>query len=249
MQDILRYHNVESTNSVALEAAGNGAKHGFSVTAEAQSAGRGRLGKTWHSPVGKGLYLSVVVRPNIESVAFPQLTFVAGLAVAEAIESHIPGIRVGLKWPNDIYFGKRKCGGILTESGNLYNRGNDRYAVIGIGLNVNTQKGDFPSEIAAQSTSLCIESGQDIHRDDLLLEIRRCLLSRIAEFEKRGFHPVIEKWRGRDVFLGHRLQWVTVREEIIEGISLGPDDDGLLHVRSDDGVIHEILSGDIRLAT
>lgn len=239
-------NSTESTNRDAIQLAEQGAVHGTAVIAETQTKGRGRLGKTWSSPPGKGLYCSIIIRPLLTPEQFPHLTFVAGLAVAEVIQ-RLYQIEPGLKWPNDIYFNERKCGGILTESSSLIGAEADRFAVVGIGLNVNTRVKDFADELQDTATSLSIESGREMDISLIFQEIHAELLRQTAEFELHGFTPVIARWRKRDFLLGRRLAWVSAAGTIIEGISLGPDDTGRLHVYDDHGEVHEVLSGDIRL--
>lgn len=239
-------HSTESTNRDAVVLAEHGAVHGTAIIAETQTMGRGRLGKTWDSPPGKGLYCSIIIRPRLTPEEFPHLTFVAGLAVAEVVQQ-LYRLDPGLKWPNDLYFNNRKCGGILTESSSLNNSAANRFAVVGIGLNINTRLADFPPELRNTATSLYIESGREMVIDGVFQAIRNQLLRQIEEFERYGFAPVIAKWRTRDFLLGKRLAWVSVAGDIIEGISLGPDDDGQLHVRDAYGKVHAVLSGDIRL--
>jgi len=245
---ILKFDTIDSTNRVAMELAGNGAEHGLAVLASSQSSGRGRLGKSWNSPAGRGLYCSIILRPVLDIIDYPRLTFVAGLAVAEAIEAIYP-LRAGLKWPNDIYLSGRKCGGILTESSGLTGRAEGSYVVVGIGLNVNTRRAEFPEELRNAATSLYIESGLEMEIEALFHLIRDELLLQAGRFENDGFLPVINRWRKRDFMRGKRLSWVSVKGERVDGVSLGPDDTGRLHVRDDSGRVHEILSGDIRLAT
>jgi len=244
---ILTFETIDSTNRVALELAEEGAEHGLAVLASSQSRGRGRLGKNWNSPAGRGLYCSIVLRPALEMAEFPRLTFVAGLAVAEAIEA-VYSLRAGLKWPNDIYFSGRKCGGILTESSGLTARTEGRFVVVGIGLNVNTRRSEFPAELQDTATSLYLESGMKMEIRALFPRIRDELLLQVSRFEQEGFQPVIHRWRERDFMKGKRLSWVSVKGERVDGVSLGPDDTGRLHVRDDSGEVHEILSGDIQLA-
>ena len=242
---IVKY-STASTNRDAVELAERGAVHGTAVIAETQTMGRGRLGKVWSSPPGKGLYCSIVIRPRLTPEQFPHLTFVAGLAVAKVIHS-LYQLEPGLKWPNDIYFNMRKCGGILTESSSLNDAEADKFAVVGIGLNVNTRVIDFDTELQNTATSLYIESGREMPIGTVFQEIRTELLRQTEAFELYGFAPVIARWRKRDFLLGQRLAWVSVAGTIIEGISLGPDDTGRLHVRDEYGKVHEVLSGDIRL--
>ncbi len=248
MNKIITLVSTSSTNRDAIVLAEDGAVHGTAVIAETQTMGRGRLGKNWHSPAGKGLYCSIILRPELEPQQFPHLTFVAGLVVAEVIE-RIYGLSAGLKWPNDIYFSGRKCGGILTESSRLNGCASERFVVVGIGLNVNTETSDFHPDVQHSATSLFIESAQVTDRLELFNAIREELLLQVHTFEQQGFLQVIHRWRKRDFMVGQKLSWVSVTGEKVEGISLGPDDDGLLHVRDDNGIEHEVLSGDIQLAS
>ncbi len=242
-QDIIRLEITDSTNRVALDAAEQGAAHGTAVISDSQHAGRGRLGKSWISPPGTGLYCSLVVRPKLDAAEYPQLSFVAGLAVAVTID-RIYDLNTGLKWPNDIYFSTKKCGGILIES----RPAKEMSAVVGIGLNVNTEAAMFPDEISERATSLFLQSGRKMDIESLFIELRKEVLTHIASLETAGFAAIMKQWRQRDVFLGKRLEWLSVSGERVVGESLGPDDQGLLHVRSDDGKIHQILSGDVTLA-
>lgn len=237
----------DSTNRDAVLLAENGAEHGTAIIAHTQTEGRGRLGKSWSSPAGRGLYCSIIIRPRVAPENFPYLTFVAGLAVAESIRG-THKLEAGLKWPNDIYFNMRKCGGILTESSSLNGPAVSRYAVVGIGLNINTRIEDLPQELRSTATSLYIESGREVDIDTVFACIRSELLHRVAQFERQGFAPVLARWRQRDVLQGKRLVMVSVGGEIIEGISLGVDESGRLHLRDDQNRVHEILSGDIQLA-
>jgi len=245
---IITYDSIDSTNKQALLIAEQGAEHGVAVVAGTQTMGRGRLGKSWQSPPGRGLYCSIIVRPRLELTDYPRLTFVSGIAVAEAIEE-ILGLEADLKWPNDIYFRHRKCGGILTETSSLTGAGENRFAVIGIGLNVNTEKEEFPREIRDIATSLYLESGKITDIARLFNSIRTSILREVAQFEQEGFSQVLARWRKRDFMKGTRMAWVAIGGQKVEGISLGPDDDGLLHVLDDQGQVHEIMSGDIQLAS
>jgi len=243
----ITYHSIDSTNKQALILGEQDAEHGTAVVASTQTMGRGRLGKRWQSPTGKGLYCSLIVRPRLEICDFPRLTFVAGIGVAEAIAERLR-LEAGLKWPNDLYFHNRKCGGILTESSSLSGSSANRFAVIGLGLNVNTEENDFPEEIQGTATSLYLESGIQTDIATLFHTIRTNILQEVLRFEREGFGQVIARWRKRDFMKGTRMAWVAIDGRRVDGISLGPDDNGLLHVRDDRGQVHEVMSGDIQLA-
>jgi len=244
--EIIRLDSIDSTNRLAMELAAGGAAHGTAVLAGRQTKGRGRLGKVWQSPAGKGLYSSIILRPDLAVENFPYLTFVAGLAVAEAI-NRLYGVMPGLKWPNDIYFSMRKCGGILSESSAFTAQVGQCYAVVGIGLNVNTAPEEFDDGVADRATSLMIETGQKRPIDEVFYAIHGQLLKEVETFEQMGFQPVIERWRKLDCMLGKNLAWVAVGGEVVEGVALGPDDQGRLHIRDKSGCVHEVLSGDIQL--
>jgi BirA family transcriptional regulator, biotin operon repressor / biotin---[acetyl-CoA-carboxylase] ligase len=247
MLDILLLQSTPSTNQIAFKKALEGASQGFSVIAATQTSGRGRLGKSWQSVTGKGLYCSIVLRPDVPFTEFPKLTMVSGLAVAEALED-VTGIDFGLKWPNDIYRNLKKCCGILCESSPPTSEDTRGFAIVGVGVNLTTTLDDFEKEVRTTATSLLLETGCVFDRDEVFQIIRKRILANLAEFEKEGFPPLLQRWKEKDVLIGKKLEWVTNNNEIIQGISKGPDSSGQLIVTDEDGVEHFVLSGDISLA-
>ena len=157
----------DSTNRVAMEMAENGAKHGTVVVADAQTAGRGRMGRRWVSPAGKNLYVSLLLRPSVPTVDAPRLALVAGVALADAVEA--VGVPAALKWPNDLYCGGRKAAGILAEMAS--DPDGVRHVVIGVGLNVNVVEDDFPPDLRGTATSLRICAGRAFRRVDVLARL------------------------------------------------------------------------------
>ncbi|HWS15327.1 MAG TPA: biotin--[acetyl-CoA-carboxylase] ligase, partial [Candidatus Methylomirabilis sp.] len=147
--DLLCLAVTDSTNRVAMEMAEHGAKHGTVVVADAQTAGRGRMGRRWESPPGKNLYVSMLLRPPVPTVEAPQLSLVTGVALADAVEAM--GVSASLKWPNDLYLGERKAAGILAEMAS--DPDGVRHVVIGVGLNVNMEEADFPPVLRGRATS------------------------------------------------------------------------------------------------
>lgn len=237
----------DSTNSVAYSMAEKGAAHGSAVIAGEQIKGRGRLGKNWQSPPGKGLYCSFILRPNLAACDYPLITMSAGLGVVLALEE-VCNIDFGLKWPNDIYRGGKKCGGILVESSPLTNHHTDHFAVVGVGINVDTQKNQFPPEIIEKATSLYLECGEIIERQSLFEAIKGQLMLQVQRLEQDGFMPILRQWRQKDIFSRQqKLQWVTRTGKVVEGVSLGPNENGRLHIKDKSGLIHEVMSGDINL--
>ena len=245
MYSVFTYKSVVSTNTVALEHAAAGAVHGTGILAENQTAGRGRLGKAWHSSSGQGLYCSIIVRPGISPSDYPKLTLVAGLAVQNVVATLING-EPKLKWPNDIFVNGRKCCGILAESGNLM--GESPYGVIGIGINILQQRSFFPAELAESATSLVAEGASPIMPLELFELVRSAVLFRVRQMEEEGFAGLLEEWKKHDFLLGKEMECVSSDGKIVRGLALGPDADGLLHVRGDNGSIYQVLSGDVRLA-
>jgi BirA family biotin operon repressor/biotin-[acetyl-CoA-carboxylase] ligase len=236
-----------STNDLALALGNTGAPDATLVVAESQSAGRGRLaGRAWHSPPGTGLYFSLILRPNLAPPDFPKLTLAAGLALCKSLESHTP-CRPGLKWPNDLFLHGKKCGGILTETQAVAGAGQTA-VVIGIGLNVNTPPESFSGELHTKATSLLAATGALYDRGLLLTAILAELELAVARLEQGDFPAILAEWRQRDIHAGQQVSWVNTQGRIITGISLGPDEEGFLHIRDAESQIHCVISGDISLA-
>lgn len=241
------YKVIPSTNRIAFELAEAGASHGEIVCAGSQTEGRGRLGKRWLSPSGKGLYFSIIVRPDLPKEDYAKITMTTGLAMAEVLEE-LCGAAVQLKWPNDIMLSERKCGGILCEASLDSEISERRFAIIGIGLNVLTEKDDFPEELQASATSLFIETGKYFSLDEVRNRIVEQVLRVLSTLEQEGFSPILRQWASRDFLEGKWLQWLTHGGEVILARAEGPDEDGRLLVRDKDGKLHQVLSGDVTLA-
>lgn len=241
------YSEIPSTNQIAFKLAAAGALHGEIVCARSQTAGRGRLGKAWTSPSGKGLYFSIIVRPQLKREDYPKLTMTAGLAVASALED-IADLPVLLKWPNDIILSVRKCGGILCEASLGGERYEERFAVIGIGLNVLTQPSDFPLELQSSATSLLIETGKSFDLEILQHGLAEQVLNYTEMLVSTGFNDVLIEWKKRDFLKGKWLKWLTHDDRVIVAKSEGPDDTGRLLVRDRHDKLHQVLSGDVTLA-
>jgi BirA family biotin operon repressor/biotin-[acetyl-CoA-carboxylase] ligase len=246
MDTLLHLASTVSTNEDAYSLALKGAKQGTAVLADTQLAGKGRLGREWVSPPGTGLYCSIVVRPKLPFSEFPKLTLTAGLALCTVIESQLPTLPFGLKWPNDLYCNGRKAGGILVESSSPLGA-DDLFAVIGVGVNVNTRSDDFPVELREKGTSLLMESGRYLDIFHLFDKLHGSLLEHIGIHEQQGFAEILKEWRKRDLLLGKEMQWLTNDKKVIVGRGMGPDENGQLLARDRDGKVHEILSGDVQL--
>lgn len=235
------YDQLASTNTTAYELALHGAEEGEVVMADAQSRGRGRLDRTWHSPPGKNLYISLILRPNLPVSRAPQLTPAAGVALAEVISQYCPG-RVRIKWPNDIQVGGRKISGILTEV--KASTSQVDFVILGIGINVNMEEKDFPPELHEIATSIKMETGQE--------SCRLSLLSRLFLAWDKWYETVLEKgFAGiKDTFMSYaplkgKLIRVTFRQEVLKGKVIDIDEGGSLLMENAWGEIIPITAGDI----
>lgn len=241
------YSTLDTTMRRAAELARKGGPEGLIVTADRQTAGRGRLGRTWISEPGQGLYLSLVLRPGCKPDAAPMLTLVAGLGAKEALEG-AAGARCDIRWPNDILIGERKCCGILVE---METDGPDvAHVIVGIGINLNHL--EFPPDLAGTATSLRIETGRRWTRDDILPPLMDSLERCYRLHRASGDQPILSAFQ-------QASSYVTGRRVVIEGVpddgsapasgvTAGLDDRGLLLLQADDGTVAPVLAGSVRPA-
>lgn len=229
-----------STNSDALSAARSGAPHGSAFITDEQTAGRGRGDHGWHSASGQGLYVSIVLRPQIAPVQLPLVPLVAGLAAANAIRS-VASLTVDLRWPNDLLIGPRKAGGILVEA---HSEGNAvSYAVVGIGINVHQQC--FPPMLSTPATSLDVEAGRRISRQELLVALLKSLEKEPLAFaHERAAGDVLARVTQASTWIRGR-QVVVHGPQACEGVTEGLDEHGFLLVRTQTGVV-TVQTGGIR---
>lgn len=234
---IYYFDTVSSTMDTALQLGIEGALEGTLILTETQTKGRGRLGRDWFSPKYKGIYFSLILRPQILLNQTPLLTLMAAVSICEAIKEKT-GITCQIKWPNDILLHHKKIGGILTE----LNAETDlsRFVVIGIGLNVNNDK----KTLLAGAASLKEQAREEINRPDLLREILRKIEENYLTFQKKGSGHIIDKWREWNISLGRRVK-VACQKAHIEGEALDIDRDGGLLIRNDAGLIQKAMSGDV----
>ncbi len=240
-QEIIHFEKTDSTNTQAASLANEGAPEGLLVVAETQTAGRGRLGRSWSSPPNTNFYGSFVLRPSLPPIAAAQITLLTGLCVARSLEA-VAGIRARIKWPNDVLVESRKICGILTESSSELDRVN--WLVIGIGVNLNVRK--FPEEIEKIATSAAIETGKPVDRASFARELCSQLESHYLRFVSGGFGPLRDDWERYARMAGEEVIVGTGSEDI-EGRSLGLDSDGFLQVETPDGRIVRIVAGDVTL--
>jgi BirA family biotin operon repressor/biotin-[acetyl-CoA-carboxylase] ligase len=232
---------VASTNDEARQLAQAGAPEGTLVVTDYQRAGRGRLDRRWEAPPRTSLLLSLVFRPRLRPAEIQRLTMVCGLAAADAVGSET-GLRVGLKWPNDIVAGGAKVGGILTEIELAGSRID--YAVVGLGLNVNLDPGLLPAGLLVPATSLAQELGRSVARLPLLLTLLGRIEARYVALQA-GHSPQGE-WVERLITLGQQVA-VSASGSVLEGVAEGVDENGALLVRLDDGRLETVMAGDVTL--
>ena len=233
---------VDSTNNAAKELASKGAPHGTAVAADMQTMGRGRLGRSFVSPSGTGIYMSIVVRPDFAVELTPMMTTAAAVAVAEAVEM-LSGHDTKIKWVNDVYLNGKKICGILTEASlGLETRTLD-YAVIGIGVNVRSVRGQFDTELSHIATSIEDETGVVVDRNRLCAEIMNRLEQHLASIPERGF---IEEYRRREFLTGNEIT-ANIGKDTLTGKALGVDDNLNLIVEFPDGSVRHLGSGEANL--
>lgn len=236
-QSLFYYETLGSTMDTAFELGLKGFPEGTVVFAESQTKGRGRLGRSWFSPKEKGIYLSLLLRPEFLPQEAPKITLMTAVSISEAIKK-ITGLSVLIKWPNDIVVGGKKLAGILTELDAEADK--IKFINIGIGINVNSSKSFLPLD----ATSLKEEIGTELSRIELAREVLRAIEGNYFILKDKGFKPILEKWLASSAILGKRIE-ISSQNRIICGEAQDIDMDGALLVRQDTGFIERVLSGDV----
>lgn len=232
------FETVGSTNDLLKTMARQGAPHGTVVIADRQTGGHGRMGRSFQSPGGMGVYLSILLRPECAPGELMHLTCAAAVAMCNAAES-VSGLRPGIKWTNDLVCGKRKLGGILTELG-LSPRGKVDYAIIGVGINCTQQEQDFLPEIRSIAGSLAMATGENIAPSKLAAAMMDAF-AHLNLWEREG---LLRQYRADCITLGKEVSLVR-GEEVRYGTALDIDPDGALIVRFADGHLEAVNSGEI----
>ncbi len=237
---IVSLAETDSTQRVACELARQGTEEGTTVIADRQTAGRGRLGRSWYSPVSANLYCSIVLRPTVAPARVPQLALVIGLAVAETV-SATSGLSAALKWPNDVLIRGRKVAGVLTEMEAEVER--VHHVIAGIGVNLNAV--DFPPELATTATSLRLEGGRPVDRVAFTAALLGAVERRYERYLAEGFAPMRHEWEQISWLRGKEIR-VTSSEGVLEGRVLGVDDDGALELATPLGR-RRVVAGEVTL--
>jgi BirA family transcriptional regulator, biotin operon repressor / biotin---[acetyl-CoA-carboxylase] ligase len=232
---IRHFDSIDSTNEYVLEAARAGAAAGLVAVADHQTAGRGRLGRSWEAAAGSSLLVSALLRPDLPVERLFLLTLAAGLALADAVGA-VAGVSTGLKWPNDLVVDDKKLAGLLAEAD--LSAGAARAVVIGAGCNLTANS--FPPELAARATAVELEAGRAVDRDALLTAFLGALAERLDDLD-----AVLVDARTRSATLGRRVCIELPGDEVLDGEATALADDGSLVVRDDDGREHAVAVGDV----
>ncbi len=244
---IYYFKSIDSTNNYAKKVAQEGCVDGTVIVADAQTSGRGRMGRSWDSKEGCGIWMSVVLRPSISPQDVQIITLAASIAVVEALK-HVTGIDAGIKWPNDVIIGGKKVCGILTEMSTEMDRVN--YVVLGIGLNISQKNDDFPKELRSRAISLKAYMEENnmsvpsIRRSDIIKHILLELEKHYDSMTSGNTEEIIKMWRENSVTLGRKVKIIYKNAEY-EGIARDVTDEGKLVVYCNDGITREISSGEV----
>ena len=236
MPPVLRFGSLPSTMTTAAELAAAGAEHGTAVVADEQTAGQGRLGRTWYSERDAGLYVTFLLRLKLCPDSLPVTTLALGLAAAEAIRN-VTQVQCDIRWPNDLLVGERKVAGILAQltGGAL---------LAGVGVNVN--QGTFPEDVADIATSLRIVTGREQSRESLLEALHDAVLRHTDALMREGKAPVIAAFEGASSYVRGKRVMVEAAEGVLVGTTDGLDAQGFLRLKRDDGTHTLIVAGGVR---
>jgi len=239
--NIIHLPVTDSTNDVAKSAAQDGAEEGLVVLADRQTAGRGRMGRTWHGS-GGSLLMSLLLRPSFPPSRIFALTMLSATAIREAV-CNVCGLRCDLKWPNDLLLRGKKLGGILTEAS--FRGEQIDYAIVGIGLNINLDVREYP-DISDIATSLSAELGRPLDRGEFLGEILGQIAIRYGWAQRGELNLIHQEWRSALAHLGRSVS-VVDRGQVLQGIAEDVDTEGTLIVRRRDGALVRVVTGDVSL--
>lgn len=237
---ILRFDSIDSTNLEAIRQARACAPEGLCFVAREQTAGRGRLDRSWHSPKDAGLYLSIVLRPSLAKESWPLLPLMTGLAVGNALSKSC-GLRTDIKWPNDILADGRKLCGILAETTET---NNGLAAVVGIGINLAREA--VPPELSDTATSIESVTGAKPDLEVVLAELLKAFAERYENLQsKDGCEHLIREWCANSSYAYDRRVRVSLQSDSFTGVTRGLESDGALRVETDEGRIRIVRAGDV----
>ncbi len=241
--NIKQYESIDSTSLEAKRLLQQNYGHGTVVAAETQTAGKGRLGRVWDSAKGAGIWFSVVLQPRLAMEQMSLYSFVAAVAVAEAIHD-VTGLTAQVKWPNDVLVNGKKVCGILLEM--VAERNQPVRIIIGIGINANQKQSDFPEEVREKAISLAMAAGHVIEREPVLDAVLHRLAYYSEQLEQNGFADIRNRWTELSCIGGKAVQILQHGNVMLYGTALGLADDGALLVQTEQGT-ERIITGDVSL--
>lgn len=239
---IYAFKTLKSTNETAKQLALNGAKHGTVVISEEQTGGKGRMGRKFYSPANSGIYMSIILRPNLNCSDSVLITTASSVAVCRAIEK-LTKVPVKIKWINDIILKNKKIGGILTEAVTNFENYNIEYVVIGIGINFDTAQNSFPTEIQDIASSLFTKENKSTSRNQLCAEVINEILWIIDNLKDCNF---IKEYKERSIILNKNIYFI-IKGQATKGKAIDINDDGSLVVRKENNEIVVLNSGEISI--
>ncbi len=242
-RDIRVFEQTTSTNDVIEKLARDGVKEGVVVFAESQTRGRGRLGRKWISPAYKGLWFSILLRPELRPQETTQLTVASATALCRAIQAET-GLNPEIKWPNDVWVNGKKVAGVLTELSAELDR--VKHVILGIGVDVNLGTGEFPADLRQQATSLKLEAGRAISRADLAAAILRELDHDYLRVCIGQFTKVADEWEARCQTIGRDVT-IQIGGRRVQGRAESLGESGELLLRTEHGHLERIGGGDVTL--
>ena len=241
-QDSLLWsESIDSTNTRAKELALQGAPQGTVLLADHQTGGRGRLGRSFHSPAGSGIYMSVILRPHCPPAELMHLTCAAAVALCDAVEDSC-GFRPGIKWTNDLVCGQKKLAGILTELG-FDARGNVAWSIVGMGINCTQEAHQFPEDIRSMAGSLASVSGKSVDR----AKVAAAMMDALYRMDLTQKEKILAQYRTDCVTLGKEVSLVRADGKIHHCTALDIDPEGALIVRHPDGRLETVSSGEVSI--
>ncbi|MHB1393484.1 MAG: biotin--[acetyl-CoA-carboxylase] ligase [Clostridia bacterium] len=239
---IIYFDSVASTNTYGKKAAEEPFVEGTVIIADEQTAGRGRLGRQWISTKGKGIWMSIMLKPDILPADAPKLTIAAAYAVSKALWSCCQ-VDARIKWPNDIVTGGKKLCGILTEMSAEADE--IKSVIVGIGINANLEYEDFGPEVSSMATSLKLSKGSAVSRKALVASVLNEFEEVYEVFVREGrIKPFLDEYKSKSAVLGKEIRVISKKEEII-GLAVDISEEGHLVVKLGDGTIKEIMSGEV----
>lgn len=238
---IIHRDSISTTQQLAHKTAQEGADDGTVIIADEQTKGKGRMNRYWHSSKGKGIWMSLILKPDIPPNLAPQLTLLTATVLTEVFSSYTK-TNPKIKWPNDILIADKKTAGILTEM--QAEQDQIQYVVIGIGINVNQGTGEIPDDIKDRATSLAVETGENWNLKDLIQRILAAFETAYDTYMTDGFQIVKQNWEHYGYKIGERLLIKTLRNEWYAKF-IGIGEDGALLIQDDTGRIEKIYSAEI----